>query len=61
MSDEQKRCGLCKHWEPFEFHQKIGNCCAPIPKCVESDLAKYMGEIEGTDCPCFERKEASDA
>ena len=58
MADE-KRCGLCRHWKPFQGTKQVGTCTFPVPSSV-TRMDDYMSAIDGTDCPCFERKEASD-
>lgn len=57
MSDTEQRCGLCKHWEPFKRTRQAGTCEVPVPSSV-TRMDEYMDAIEGTDCPCFERKES---
>lgn len=59
MADE-KRCGLCRHWKQFKTVRQTGMCEFPVPSSV-TRKDEFMDASDGADCPCFERKEASDA
>lgn len=57
-----KRCGNCRHWENGGSTRTIGWCKARPPSPIPDSWAEIpMHNTDGTDCPTFERKEASDA
>ena len=62
MSTEPQCCGECRWYRPRT--DRLGECdfpiSVPLPACVEA-LHSMMWADEGTDCPCFERKEISNA
>lgn len=60
MTDD-RRCGNCKWWGINEMEWPLNDCFAPVPSSLSHYERDTTGKDEGTDCPCFERKEASDA
>ena len=61
MSDEKKCCGECVMWTPYSDRSSInpiGECgWRPSTAIAKSYDLTMMFPEEGTDCPCFERKE----
>ena len=61
---EQQRCGLCRYWCQYNPAIDKGECIAPfdVPDSVLEPTERFqMHSISGGRCPCFERKNASDA
>ena len=65
---DDQRCGVCKHkgakfYDAMICEMWIYHCTATVPKLPPSMSVERMGVADhyGTDCPTFERKEASDA
>lgn len=73
MSDEPKRCGNCRWWEPRyreptgRPRRKSGRCdyqveMPVLPECVIVPVrlpTKSVWYMDGTNCPCHERKDES--
>ena len=69
-SQTEQSCGACRHLTPPPFRQTTtGDCTAPLPAMPAfPNAVKFrlgvrwarMSESDGTDCTCFERKEAGD-
>lgn len=61
MSNQPARvpqcCGVCRWWKELSRGEFLGRCHAPIPKSIKHARQQFMYHEEGTDCPCFERKE----
>lgn len=70
MTETDKCCGTCRWFTPckksdvFQILNRWGYCSAPVPVCVHirdsrGDAGKrdIMSIDEGTDCPCYERKD----
>lgn len=60
-----KRCGTCGFGQPLM--RKI-QCHYVVPKVITQYLPEYMAEAgnlmrigDGTNCPCWKPKEATDA
>ena len=67
MSDQ--RCGTCRWWELRSLktdNARVvkftdGDCSVPLPSGLpDSVRRRTTTEFMGTDCPCYERKEANE-
>jgi len=59
----ERRCETCKWWgkSPEEdWNELRKSCMAPRPACVLWNGCVDMLLYQGTDCPCWQPKEASD-
>lgn len=58
---DEQCCGTCKDWQPKKAPY-VGICKAPIPDCVEVFHKDYaMIASDGTKCPCYQKREASES
>lgn len=60
MTDQDKRCGTCRWWQPWGT---TGECMwnGNVPACiVPRDNWFLMNEADGTGCPCWEPKDATE-
>jgi len=62
MSDQDQRCGTCKHYDAggADFigdNPEYGFCVAPVPDAVMVDSREIMLPEAGTRCHCWEAKE----
>lgn len=56
----EQRCGNCRWWRPIDVYRgakQYGECCAPMPDCVNPDDNEWMLGIEGQSCVCWQEKE----
>lgn len=57
MPNEDQCCGECRWWRAIG---ELGRCKFPLPVMpLSMPKPSLMDRREGTDCPCFERKEAA--
>lgn len=57
-----ERCCECKYWRPSSVHPAYGKCrwATDLPVTLPVPYRNVNVEtnaLDGTDCPCFERKE----
>jgi len=62
MSDQDQRCGTCKHYDAggADFigdNPEYGFCVAPVPDAVMVESREIMPPEAGTRCHCWEAKE----
>jgi hypothetical protein len=58
VADEVKCCGTCRHWaeHPVRWHPATGTCAEA--SAYANGTKVTTRENSGTDCPCYERREA---
>lgn len=56
----ERCCGACRWWNETKHDNALGFCVVPIPEWALKYAPRGYNMVrnEGTDCPCFERKEA---
>lgn len=63
MSDQDKRCGTCRHYDGgINYYGQalpmdLGRCNCPLPSSMCDDSRELMMPEDGTTCPCWEAKE----
>lgn len=68
----EQRCGTCKWWERWKLRSasanpsEYGDCNWPLPVLANSfsrlateNGRESMAHEEGTDCPCWQRREGA--
>lgn len=55
-----KCCQTCEHWGAGRFAD-WGPCLMPIPFYIEVTERETTYRRDGANCPCYQKREASEA